>query len=330
MGHAVIARKFLQDWRDIRIHWVWLPLWHVLGALVYKLGGGLQTLRYLSIALSALAPFLLVATLAEHRTRLPAPPPWLAQAERLIPFGAGVLLTLWPLGLGVGESAQPEALFQTLVLALCLTWERGRPLQVGVLLSLTALLRYEVWPLPAVLAVLWWVGRPRTLRGSLAWVLPSLAIVAWCVLHYHATHEPLQFLRINSEYIRHAWADLRLLERRPVGVRFPLFWYVAIVPWFAVRWWVLLVVPGLPWMAWRAPRSHRLMALVLLTLLTYLWVRRVNLGLHRHFAVLVPFYATAMAASWPCCVASLCAIACCPPCACCARARPRPTARSAS
>src|SRR4051794_24167762 len=55
-GHLVIGRVMLEQWSDVRIHWVWLPLWHAVGAITTRLGGGLEELRLFNCMLGALTP----------------------------------------------------------------------------------------------------------------------------------------------------------------------------------------------------------------------------------------------------------------------------------
>lgn len=299
-AHMLIGRRMLEDWRDLRVHWVWLPLWHVVDALVTLAGGTLEQVRVGNTLLAMLPPFLLAATLRGHLRARPALAPWLTSAECAIPFVAGALLALWPLCIALGQSGQPEVLFQTLVLGACLAWQREHAFLAGVLLALAALLRYEAWLLPPVFLALWAARRPRAWRGMAAWILPGMAIVAWCWVHYCFSHEPLQFLRLNREYLRQAFIDLRLPWADDPSLLHSLLWYPVTIPARDVGGLLWFAALGAPWFALRAPPVHRSVALVLLTFLVYAWVRRINLGLARHFAIVAPFYATSMAAA-ACC-----------------------------
>jgi hypothetical protein len=282
-AHAFIARRLLLEWRDITIHWVWLPLWHVVGALGAATGLDVTVQRLVSVAAAAAAPLVLTALLRDR------------DQETYAPFIAGVLCALWPLHVVMGATAQPESTFQLVALLACLTWERKQPVAAGVLLGLAALLRYEAWVLPGVFFALWCLdGRPR--RGAWAWIIPGLAIAAWVLLHRAATGEWFWFLRENRQYVARAWGELRLAERRPASLRYALVWYLALVPWLSAGPPLLLALAGLPWARRRAPRAFVAVSATLLAFITAVWIARTNLGLMRHFTVLVPLYAALLAA----------------------------------
>ena len=283
LAHAAIGRRMLEEWRDVTIHWVWLPLWHVVGALCAALGHDLVGQRALSLLASAVTPLALTALL-RRRDR-----------ETATPFLAGVLCALWPLNVVMGGTAEPEGVFQLLVLWACLTWERKQPVATGALLGLAALLRYEAWALPGVFLALWWVeGRAR--RGAWAWIIPGAAIAGWALLHRAQSGEWLWFLRENRRYIAQAWREMALAERRPPSLRLAPIWYLTGIPWRSVGPVLLFALPGVPAVLRRAPQTFVAAGAALLAFVTAVWVARANLGLDRHFMVLVPLYATLVAA----------------------------------
>src|SRR5581483_4798843 len=202
----------------------------------------------------------------------------LSGAEAVIPFAAAVLFALWPGGIETGESGEPEAFFVCLLLGTCLSWERGASVTAGVLLALAALTRYESWVLPGVFLALWFTRR-RTPRGAAVWVTPGVAIVAWCGVHAVLTHEPLEFLRVNHDYVRGAWQELRLQERRTPAVQHPWVWYPYLVPRQSLGDTLWLCIPGGLWLLIRGPRALTVTGTVLLAFITVVWVRRMNLGL---------------------------------------------------
>lgn len=293
--HFRIGVRLVTERTDLLVHWVWLPLWHLLDAAVYALGGTLTAVRHLSVAFTAASSFALTALLRRHLAAHPAATPWLADAERVIPFVAGAAFALWPLNLRGGASAEPEALFQLLLLVAALAWQSQRALAVGVALSFAVMLRYEAWPLVAVFAALWrFEGRPR--RDALAWALPAAAVLAWCVAHRVATGEWLRFFRDNRAYVDEAWRTFRLAERSLDRVRLAPVWYAVGLPSEALRQWAVCLIPGAVWIVRRGPRALTASSAALLATVTVVWVTRRNLGLERHFAALVPAYATMVAA----------------------------------
>ncbi|MBK6534828.1 MAG: hypothetical protein IPF99_36410 [Deltaproteobacteria bacterium] len=107
-AHALIARRLLLEWRDITIHWVWLPLWHLVGAVGAATGHDLSVQRAVSVLASGASPLVLTALL-QGRDR-----------ESYTPFLAGVLCALWPLNVVMGGTAEPEGVFQLLTLLTAL------------------------------------------------------------------------------------------------------------------------------------------------------------------------------------------------------------------
>lgn len=284
VGHYSIARRAVTEWRDLSIHWVWLPLWHLLGVVSYALGTGYKGLQALNVALSVASVGLLVGLLGG---------PGAPSERRVLALGAGAALALWPRSFAMATDAEPEALFQALTLGACLAWERRYCAVTGALLGLAALLRYEAWLLPPVFLALWARG-PRDLRSALSWGLPGLAAGAWCALHGLSTGDPFGFLAVNRTWIQSA-----LAQRPPLpGLKhdLPWLWYPVGVPWWYARGALLLCLPGLPYVLRRAPRSFVFVSLTVLGVISAVWTRRMNFGLDRHFDSVVPLYATLLAA----------------------------------
>src|SRR6202035_958325 len=58
-AHHMIARAILADPGDLAVHWVWLPLFHYAQVLLVALGGTMQDVRWVNVALSAALPVVL-------------------------------------------------------------------------------------------------------------------------------------------------------------------------------------------------------------------------------------------------------------------------------
>ncbi|MFO0610862.1 MAG: hypothetical protein U0324_47305 [Polyangiales bacterium] len=293
--HFHIGMRLASERTDITVHWVWLPLWHFVDAAVFALGGGIRHVRLLAVALTAASAFALTELLRRHLAARPTAAPWLAEAERVVPFAAGVAFALWPLNLRGGASAEPEALFQLLLLAAALAWQAERSVATSVALSLAAMLRYEAWPAVAAFGGLWLAER-RTARASLAWAMPAVLVAVWCVAHRLATGQWLRFLADNRAYVELAWREFHFDTRDLPRLHQPALWYAVKLPIVALREWAVWLAPGLVWIACRGPRALTAPSLALLATVTVVWVTRRNLGLDRHFAALVPAYATMAAA----------------------------------
>lgn len=296
-GHAIAGRRMLENWRDVTIHWVWLPGLHSVYAIAMLLGGSIQVVRWMNVVLSAIAPILFVWMWRDGAAGGTATPA--SWVRGTLPWLAGCLLVLDPLGLWLGETGQTEPLFQVLVLASCLAWEKRRHWLCAVFVTLATMVRYEAWLLPGVLFVLAIAERPRTAKRFLAVVFPGLATLAWCWVHYRATGEPLQFLRLNSEFTRGYFRDIGFpWGNSPELVRMGL-WYWMVVPFFcSYRWVYAFAMPGWLWAVRHTPSALRWTSLALLGFLTVEWMRCQHLGLPRHAVVLAPIYAVAVASGF--------------------------------
>ena len=298
-GHLVIGRVMLEQWTDVRIHWVWLPLWHAIGAITTRLGGGLDELRFANCVLAALTPVLLVAMLRAHIARLQPLARrgrWLARAETAIPFTAGIVHALWPVFVIDGQSGEPEILFQFLMLAACFGWQQSRFALAAVAVSFAVMLRYEAWMLPIAFALLWLLTPRDRLRSAAVWMMPIVVIAAWCEVHYAQTGERLQFLRLNAEFAAHAHAASASGHTHSIAVLRSLAYYAVSTPWRDVSVLLAFMLPGVVWLARRGPRSLIIVFASVLAFVTYGWIRRAHLGLDRHFVALVPLFATGIAA----------------------------------
>src|SRR5580700_4879529 len=63
-AHHMIARAILADPGDLAVHWVWLPLFHYAQVPLVSLGGTMQDVRWVDVALSAALPVALYAYVA--------------------------------------------------------------------------------------------------------------------------------------------------------------------------------------------------------------------------------------------------------------------------
>lgn len=296
-GHFVIARQFLETPLNLHIHWVWLPLYHLLIAFGIALGAGLEQVRYANALLGSCTPLLLFWLLA-HRTAAHEHAT-LVKSAGWVPALGALLAAAAPLGVELGTTGQTESCFTLLLLGCvaCLTLERY--VLAGVVLALLVLLRYEAW------AVLGGVGAVLTARELLAkgirsssrraraacLLLPALAILGWVILR-RASGEPwLDFLHQNQ-----AFAEAALAGRPPApGFFSELQSALGNPALLAASPVIVCGIAGLP----RAVRQHGLWFLVVpLSVAAFLSLgslTRSHLGLLRHWACLIPFAAGAVA-----------------------------------
>ena len=173
-AHAMAGRRMLLDPTDVTVHWVWLPLLHCLYSIATLAGSGLTALRVANALIGGASALVLVRILRDHLASAGASPPSispsaagapssLAGPDSLVPWLAGALLALDPLGLWLGVTGQTEPLFQLLILLGCLACQHRSFVAAGALFAASALTRYEAWPL---IPVLFWLAlRPETPRS---------------------------------------------------------------------------------------------------------------------------------------------------------------------
>ncbi len=300
-GHYVIARQLLETPLDLHIHWVWLPLYHLLLAAGIGLGGSLDSVRLCNALLSALTPLLLGWGLRRAALARSAA----GRCERGVPLLAAALASATPLALVMGTTAQPEPLFALLLLTATLLLGERRWRSAVLALSALVLLRYEAWAVAASVSALLPLQRcwPRAAalsgepgaaaplsRGRLACVLaPALTVLGWAALRRLDGAGWFDFLQLNQRFAEDALSRLArpsaLAELRELAASVPaLGWLLLLLG--------LLGVPSL------ARRGSIWLVLVPLTVAAFLllgWLLRSHLGLSRHWVGLVPFAAAAVA-----------------------------------
>lgn len=281
-GHMIIGRTLSGHWLDARHHWVWLPGWHVVIALVTKTGSGVQAMRGISAVASALSSALLWALLRTCDKRTP------------VPFLAAFALLLFPLWSEHGQSAEPEALFTFLLLGVAHAMATGRLIVASVLLALMCTLRYEAWvlvPLACVadLRLARTALRPSLRRMATIGVLPVLTIASWCVARRATDGRWFYFLVENTSFVSAALPFIPSTKDPPsiVGYAWALpFRQIGYIWGFAGA--------GIFFLR-RLPRAFVVLSLGLLAFVTYGWLRGAHLGLERHAYAALPFFATVLA-----------------------------------
>lgn len=301
-GHFVIARQLLETPLDLHIHWVWLPLYHLLLAAGVGLGASLDHVRLSNALLSAATPLLLGWGLRRQLRSTGNEPSALEQA---VPPLAAALATVTPLSLFLGTTAQPEPTFALLLLGATLLLGERRWASAALALSALVLLRYEAWAVAASVAALlvlqrWWplaarlsgdAGARRALsRGQLACVLaPALTVLGWAALRRLDGSGWFDFLQLNQRFAEDALSRLvrpgPLEELQALWDRLPpLAWLLG-----------LLALLGLPRLVRRGSVWLVVVPLAVTAFLLLGWLLRSHLGLSRHWVGLVPFAAAAIA-----------------------------------
>ncbi len=285
-GHALAARRLIEHPTDLGVPWVWLPLGHVVSALLLSLGSGMDGIRYLNCVLTSLLAVGVAHSVDRGSPRFSA---------RALGWTAAGFVALSPLALSTGESGVLEPLFALLVLGSALALRRGHGAFAGVLASAAVLLRYEGWLLAPVFLWVWW--RSNRARGQVAsWLAPLLTIGVYVGLRA-STHGPaLGFLRENAAFTQSFFEGVAAGWPVPPHASWMSVWYALIVPAFALGPLMPFALAGIPWLKHSGPRPLTGALIAILFFLTVGFVARQHLGLSRHALTLMPIYAMAAAA----------------------------------
>ena len=293
-GHFLIARQLLATPFELRIHWVWLPLYHALLAAPIARGATLDHVRQLNAIAAALPPLFLLWALARER---PIPHDECSAETRarppLVALGAAVLAASTPLLVQLGTTGQMEVAFCTLLtLAVALlVHERFAAAAVG--LSALVLMRYEGWAVAAVVGAVLagrrLLRRQRLTRAEWACVLaPGATVLGWATLRWLGGERWFGFILENQAFAEQALDG----AAHPSAAPLALARYTLLVPWRTFGFAALCALLGI------GPTLRRhgvwLVApgVALLAFLTASSLTRSQLGLDRHFTSVVPFAAT--------------------------------------
>lgn len=287
-GHYVIARQLLDTPWNLKIHWVWLPFYHLLLAGGIALGATLDHVRMLN-ALLAMGPALLLAWVANPGRHTTAP-----AFERWLPYLAAALAAATPIAVQMGTTGQPESFFAVtlLGLAVLLRAERyGLAAAVGCVAVLT---RYEAWAVVAavgvVLASRQWIGRKPVWSASVCVVAPAACVVCWAGARALGGEHWFAFIRENQHFAEAA------LSGRPAAPSARVVELLRALleawPWALVA---LLAILGL-YRTWRKEGVWFLaVPLGVTAFLIASSLSRSQLGLARQWVALVPFVALSVA-----------------------------------
>jgi hypothetical protein len=286
-GHALAARRLLEQPTDLGVHWVWLPLGHFVSALLIALGYGMDGVRYLNSALTSLLAFGVAHLIDRGSPRFSAP---------ALRWTTAALVALSPLALATGESGVLEPLFALLVIACALALRHGQGPLAGLVASLAVLLRYEGWLLPGIFLWVWWRSqRPRSLLW--AWLAPLSTIVGYVGLRaFTADGGALSFLDENHAFTSSFFAGVAARWPVPPHAAWMSIWYAVIIPAVALGPLTPFALAGIRWLRHSGPRPLTAVLVAILIFLTLGFVARQHLGLSRHALTLTPLYALAAGA----------------------------------
>ncbi len=264
-GHLGIARALLAHPLSVSVHWVYLPAYHYVLALLEGVGLGATGVRVVNCVLAAAIPVVVLRYARDT-----------GSGER-VAIMAALLCAIAPLVNLLGISGQQETLFTLLVVGTAWAIDTDHPRRAGALLVFAVLVRYEAWGALALLVALQLARRTPRVPWVVTW--PAVcAVLAWLLARRLADGEWLGFLR---ELYRYAHRQSEVFDRGPL-------WFAYRQP-LAVFGWVVL---GLFFVGFRrAWRVGHVVPLGICLFLEAAYLFRGALGSARYYESLTPFVA---------------------------------------
>jgi hypothetical protein len=287
-GHFVIAGQLLETPWNFRIHWVWLPLYHLLLAPAVALGASLDQVRSAN-AIGAAGPALILFWALASGARC-------QPVKRGVAFLAALLTATSPLVLQLGTTGQMEIFFCLLLLLAITLLSRQRFGAAAMALSALVLTRYEGWAVAAVVGaeIVRQHGVARRWPRAGAWaclIAPLACVFGWAALRRFGGEPWFGFIGDNQ-----AFAE-RVIDRFPSGhdMLRALGRYTVSVPFrsFGLALPFVLLGVGRSWRhdgVWFVAPGLGIVGFLTLSSLSHS-----QLGLDRHFLSVVPFTATWLA-----------------------------------
>jgi hypothetical protein len=287
-AHFIIARDLVRNGNDLGLHWVWLPLFHYIGAFFVLIGSEMQSIRFLNVLIWNSIPFILYFNLKKK------------EPETIIPVFAALLTVLFPIGVLMGTTAQPEPLFALLILLFVVTLEDGKFLTSAFILSIACMLRYEAWAVLLGLGLYMFIKviKEGTLKISFigksykiytVLLFPIITISIWSVLRYKTDGQWLSFLHGTQKFASDALGQTNSIDGGLWNFIADLFFYPFWVPFIFSG-----IMPFLAIIGFRKfyPKNKVFFvtSISILVFISISWIMKANLGLNRHFASVIPFY----------------------------------------
>lgn len=281
--HHTIARQIILSPNDLSIHWVWLPLFHYLTAGVILIGANIDTIRFTNMIIWAITPLLLFYFLYNQ---------W-AGKNLFIAFISSVLCALFPVGILMGTTAQPESLFALLLLLFIITVSKDKYFLSSIVLTFASMLRYEAWVIIFISFILYLTDLRKDKKvfskKTLNFIMPGLAIIIWAFLREPFDGKLFGFLFQTQQFASDALQEKNSFQGGIVKIVWDFIHYPIIVP-FLFSGINLVFIPfGIK----RCTVQNKWLlytGLGILIFITLSWMMKSNLGLNRHFVTLIPLY----------------------------------------
>lgn len=281
--HHTIARQIILSPKDLSIHWVWLPLFHYISAGAILIGANMDSIRIANMFIWAIMPFLLFYLTYDKNS----------EKGLFIAFVSSVLCALFPVGILMGTTAQPESLFALLLLLFIISVSKRKYILSSIILTFACMLRYEAWVIILISFILYLADLRKDkkvfCKKTLNFLLPGLAILIWAFLREPFDGKLFGFLFQTQQFASDALQQRNSFQGGIVKVVWDFIHYPIIIP-FLFSGINLVFIPfGIK----RCAKENKWLlysGLGILIFITLSWMMKSNLGLNRHFVALIPLY----------------------------------------
>jgi len=300
-AHHCIARQIYLGTSNLNIHWVWLPLFHYIQVGFIALGLSMQVLRFINLIIIASIPLILFNFLNQNEDK---EQPY---SEALI---AGIICALFPVLLLMGTTAQPEPVFCLLILLFIISFIKNKFWLASFYLTILVLLRYEAWILPPliiflVLLQLFFKSLKIFKNDVPLWkplitvIIPIIAMVLWTLARAESEGVWFGFIFGTQGFANEVLQSTSSFDSGILKFIYDLFYYPVIVPYFLSGPLIILAYFGIKKTFKKLYPVSSIFYLAILLFLTITWIKKSSLGLHRHFAVMVPYYSVLLVCGIP-------------------------------
>lgn len=283
--HHSIARQIILSPGDLSIHWVWLPLFHYISSLLILLGADYTFIRILNIFIWASVPVILFFFIYNQKNK----------NSLLIAFLSSIICALFPIGILMGTTAQPEPLFSLLILLFIIFISKKKYFLSSIFLTLASMLRYEAWAVICVVSLIYLFEIKNEKKifslKILNIILPVAFILLWAFLREPFDGKLFGFLFQTQQFANDALKESNSFQGGFLKIILDFIHYPIVIPALFMGISLLFVPFGLE----RCIKENKWIlysGLGILAFITLSWMFKSNLGLNRHFVALIPLYST--------------------------------------
>lgn len=243
----------------------------------------MDTIRFINIIIWTFVPILLFFFIYGKKSK----------DNLFIALVSSLLCILFPIGILMGTTAQPEPLFTLILLLFVITASKGKFILSSILLTFACMLRYEAWAVLIISFILYLqdirLEKKIINKKILNFVLPGIVIIFWAILKKPFDGKLFGFLFQTQQFVNDALRESNSFQGGFIKIIWDLIHYPVFIP-------VLFSGINLifvPFGFLKCIRQNNWLVysgLGILAFITLSWMMKSNLGLNRHFVALIPLY----------------------------------------